>query len=140
MDAGEVRLSSWDIMNVRVGCRFKSFTVHLGMDNVFDRKYTVANSYEWDVIGGPISRSSRLFQYSADFRIKSIDFFQLRFIFIHHSAFIIFPILSYSSRNLRLDMNSPKDFYSFFKIPFTNGKNTNLLIARHSGRTIFIRR
>jgi iron complex outermembrane receptor protein len=51
-DAGEVRLSSWDIMNVRVGCRFKSFTVHLGMDNVFDRKYTVANSYEWDVIGG----------------------------------------------------------------------------------------
>jgi iron complex outermembrane recepter protein len=52
MDAGEVRLSSWDIMNVRVGCRFKSFTVHLGMDNVFDRKYTVANSYEWDVIGG----------------------------------------------------------------------------------------
>jgi iron complex outermembrane receptor protein len=51
-DAGEVRLSSWDIMNVRVGCRFKSFTIHLGMDNVFDRKYTVANSYEWDVIGG----------------------------------------------------------------------------------------
>jgi iron complex outermembrane receptor protein len=22
------------------------------MDNVFDRKYMVANSYEWDVIGG----------------------------------------------------------------------------------------
>ncbi len=51
-DTGEVRLSSWDIMNVRVGCRFKSFTIHLGMDNVFDLKYTVANSYEWDVIGG----------------------------------------------------------------------------------------
>jgi len=51
-DAGEQRLSAWDVMNLRVGYRFKLFTVNVGVDNVFDCKYTVANSYEWDVIGG----------------------------------------------------------------------------------------
>ena len=51
-DAGEHRLSAWDIMNLRMEYRFKSLTLNVGVDNVFDRKYTVANSYEWDVIGG----------------------------------------------------------------------------------------
>lgn len=51
-DVGEKRLSAWDIMNLRMGYRFKNCTLNLGVDNVFDRKYTVANSYEWDVIGG----------------------------------------------------------------------------------------
>ena len=50
--AGEKELASWDIMNLRMGYHFKSFTLNVGMDNVFDRKYAVANSYEWDVIGG----------------------------------------------------------------------------------------
>lgn len=51
-DAGEKPLEAWDIMNLRMGYRFKSYRVNVGMDNVFDREYTVANSYEWDVIGG----------------------------------------------------------------------------------------
>ena len=51
-DAGEKRLSAWDIMNLRVGHRFKACTLNVGIDNIFNRKYTVANSYEWDVIGG----------------------------------------------------------------------------------------
>jgi len=50
--AGEKRFDSWDIMNMRVGYRFKACTLNLGVDNIFDRQYTVANSYEWDVIGG----------------------------------------------------------------------------------------
>jgi iron complex outermembrane receptor protein len=51
-DAGEQRFSAWDIMNLRMGYRFKTYTFNLGVDNLFDSKYTVANSYEWDVIGG----------------------------------------------------------------------------------------
>ena len=51
-DAGEQDLAGWDIMNLRMGYRFKVFTLNIGIDNVFDKKYTVANSYEWDVISG----------------------------------------------------------------------------------------
>ena len=51
-DAGEKQLADWDIVNIRMGWQFHSYTVNVGVDNVFDRKYTVANSYEWDVIGG----------------------------------------------------------------------------------------
>ena len=51
-DAGEKRLPAWDIMNLRMGYRFKSYTLNIGVDNLFDRKYSVVNSYEWDVIGG----------------------------------------------------------------------------------------
>ncbi|BBO86615.1 TonB-dependent receptor [Desulfosarcina ovata] len=51
-DVGEQRLAAWDIMNLRMGYQFKSYTLNIGVDNVFDRDYTVANSYEWDVVGG----------------------------------------------------------------------------------------
>jgi iron complex outermembrane recepter protein len=51
-DAGEKQLPSWDIMNLRMGYQSKSYTLNVGVENVFDQKYTVANSYEWDVIGG----------------------------------------------------------------------------------------
>lgn len=51
-DAGEQRLPSWDVINLRLGYRFRFCTLYLGADNLFDRKYTVANSYEWDVVGG----------------------------------------------------------------------------------------
>ncbi|MDZ8118793.1 TonB-dependent receptor domain-containing protein [Pontiella agarivorans] len=54
-DAGEQELSAWDIMNLRAGFRFKSYTLNAGVDNVFDRAYTKANSYEWDVISGAAS-------------------------------------------------------------------------------------
>ena len=51
-DAGEKPLEAWDIINLRMGYRFKSYSLNVGMDNLFDTQYTVANSYEWDVIGG----------------------------------------------------------------------------------------
>ncbi|RNA65313.1 TonB-dependent receptor [Prosthecochloris sp. ZM_2] len=51
-DAGEKPLDAWDIINLRMGYRYKSYRFNVGMDNVFDQQYTVANSYEWDVIGG----------------------------------------------------------------------------------------
>ncbi len=54
-DAGEQQLPSWDIINLRLGYRFRFCTLHVGADNLFDRKYTVANSYEWDVIGGSVA-------------------------------------------------------------------------------------
>jgi iron complex outermembrane receptor protein len=52
VDAGEKALPAWDIMNARMGYRFKRLQLNVGIDNLFDREYTVANSYEWDVIGG----------------------------------------------------------------------------------------
>jgi iron complex outermembrane receptor protein len=51
-DAGEVRLGAWNVFNVRTGCRFERYTLNLGVENLFDEPYTVANSYEWDVISG----------------------------------------------------------------------------------------
>ncbi len=51
-DAGEKPLEAWDIINLRMGYRYKSYSLNVGMDNLFDTQYTVANSYEWDVIGG----------------------------------------------------------------------------------------
>lgn len=51
-DAGEKELSAWGIMNLRAGYRFKLCTLNVGVDNVSDQEYAVANSYEWDVIGG----------------------------------------------------------------------------------------
>ncbi len=73
-DAGEQRLPGWGIMNVRMGCRFKACTLNIGVDNVFDRKYTVANSYEWDVVGGTganpaiVSEPGRFFYTSLGLR------------------------------------------------------------------------
>ncbi|QBG48830.1 TonB-dependent receptor [Verrucomicrobia bacterium S94] len=54
-DAGEQNLSAWDIMNLRAGFRFRSCTLNAGVDNVFDRTYAMANSYEWDVVSGTAS-------------------------------------------------------------------------------------
>ena len=52
MDAGEQEIAAWDVINLRAGYRFKHYTLNLGIDNLFDRQYTSANSYEWDVVGG----------------------------------------------------------------------------------------
>jgi len=49
---GEKHLPEWDVLNLRGGCRLGPYSLNLGVDNVFDREYAVANSYEWDVIGG----------------------------------------------------------------------------------------
>ena len=51
-DAGEVYLPAWDTLNLRGGCRFSWGAFTLGVENLFDETYTVANSYEWDVVSG----------------------------------------------------------------------------------------
>jgi len=52
-DAGEVRLSSWNVVNFRAGYHYRQhLTLNVGIDNIFDEHYAVANSYEWDVVGG----------------------------------------------------------------------------------------
>ena len=51
-DAGEKALSGWDVVNFRAGWNYKIFTLNLGVENIFDRHYAVANSYEWDVVSG----------------------------------------------------------------------------------------
>jgi len=51
-EVGEQKMKAWDILNLRAGYRFKRCTLNLGIDNLCDRTYAVANSYEWDVLGG----------------------------------------------------------------------------------------
>ncbi len=43
---------SWDVINLRMGYRFQFCTLNVGVDNLFDKIYASANSYEWDVVGG----------------------------------------------------------------------------------------
>ncbi|QTA92533.1 TonB-dependent receptor [Desulfonema magnum] len=51
-DAGEKALSGWDVVNFRGGWNYKMLTLNVGVENIFDRRYAVANSYEWDVVSG----------------------------------------------------------------------------------------
>lgn len=52
-DAGEIRLSGWNVVNLRGGYQFdQHLTINVGIDNIFDEHYAVANSYEWDVVSG----------------------------------------------------------------------------------------
>ena len=66
-DAGEKRLAAWDVINFRMGYRFRSYTLNVGVDNIFDREYTVANSYEWDVIGGSDANPAIVNERAASF-------------------------------------------------------------------------
>ena len=54
-DAGEISLDAWSRVNLRLGFRSSTWTLVCGVDNLFDETYAVANSYEWDVIGGALS-------------------------------------------------------------------------------------
>jgi len=57
-DAGETPLKGWDVFNFRAGYQFaekegkQSFLngliLNFGIDNIFDKEYAVANSYEYD--------------------------------------------------------------------------------------------
>ncbi len=57
-DAGETRLGGWDVFNFRAGYQFNQeegklaflngLNLNFGIDNMFDSKYAVANSYEYD--------------------------------------------------------------------------------------------
>jgi iron complex outermembrane recepter protein len=51
-DAGEKEISGWNVFNLRGGCKYKIFKLNLGIDNLFDETYAVANSYEYDVTSG----------------------------------------------------------------------------------------
>ncbi len=50
--AGEKTLPAWNAANARFGCRFAAWSLTTGIDNLFDESYAVANSYEWDAVGG----------------------------------------------------------------------------------------
>ena len=51
--AGETALSSWDVLNLRLGYQIsETVALHAGVNNLLDQDYAVANSYEWDVIAG----------------------------------------------------------------------------------------
>lgn len=52
VDAGEQKLDGWNVVNIRGGYHYKPFTFNAGVDNIFDKHYAVANSYEWDVVSG----------------------------------------------------------------------------------------
>ena len=57
-DAGETPLKGWDVFNFRAGYQFgegkrnqpllDGLSLNFGIDNMFDKKYAVANSYEYD--------------------------------------------------------------------------------------------
>ena len=57
-DAGETPLKGWDVFNFRAGYQFSGqegkvsflngLSLNFGIENMFDKKYTVANSYEYD--------------------------------------------------------------------------------------------
>ena len=51
--AGEQALSGWDVVNFRLGWDIRpDLTLTAGVDNLFDKRYAVANSYEFDVVSG----------------------------------------------------------------------------------------
>lgn len=52
IDAGEKEISGWSVFNLRGGCKYKMVKLNLGVDNLFDETYAVANSYEYDVTSG----------------------------------------------------------------------------------------
>ena len=57
-DGGETVLKGWDVFNFRAGYQFsgqqgkmsllEGASLNFGINNIFDKKYTVANSYEYD--------------------------------------------------------------------------------------------
>jgi outer membrane receptor protein involved in Fe transport len=48
-DAGEKELPSWDVFNIRAGYAFNKYVaLTVGVDNLFNETYAVANSYELD--------------------------------------------------------------------------------------------
>lgn len=49
---GEQKLPSWDTINLKLGLQKGDWTFIVGADNLFDEAYAMANSYEWDIVGG----------------------------------------------------------------------------------------
>lgn len=61
-DAGEQFLPEWDVLNIRLGYSWKAFTLNIGAENIINSSYAVANSYEWDVVGGSGSNPAVVFE------------------------------------------------------------------------------
>ncbi|MDY0191542.1 MAG: TonB-dependent receptor [Desulfuromonas sp.] len=52
-DAGEVHLADWDVLNLTASYHFSQhWSLHLGVENLLDESYAVANSYEYDAVSG----------------------------------------------------------------------------------------
>ncbi len=49
IDAGEKELPAWNVFNIRAGYTFNKYlALNMGIDNLFNEAYAVANSYELD--------------------------------------------------------------------------------------------
>jgi len=75
LDAGEQNLASWDVVNLRLGYQItEQVTLNAGVNNLLDRAYAVANSYEWDVLSGAaanpaiVNEPGRFFYASLSYR------------------------------------------------------------------------
>lgn len=75
LDAGEQKLPSWDVLNLRLGYQVTDqVTLNAGVNNLLDRAYAVANSYEWDVLSGAaanpaiVNEPGRFFYASLSYR------------------------------------------------------------------------
>ena len=52
-EAGEVHLADWDVVNMNASYHYSEhWSFHLGVENLFDASYAVANSYEYDAVSG----------------------------------------------------------------------------------------
>jgi len=75
INAGEKELPSWNVLNLRAGYTFNEYlALNVGIDNVFDAAYAVANSYELDPLtpGAPhvaiVNEPGRFYYASLSFR------------------------------------------------------------------------
>jgi iron complex outermembrane receptor protein len=82
-DAGEVPIKAWDVMNFRASYNvghaakkcpiLKGMNLHFGIDNIFDAKYAVANSYEFDPTD-PTGRNVRIVNEPGRFVYGSLSY------------------------------------------------------------------
>ena len=45
-------MQGWDVVNFRASYNYQKLAFNIGVDNIFNKYYAVANSYEWDVVSG----------------------------------------------------------------------------------------
>ncbi len=74
IDAGEKELPAWNVINIRAGYTFNEYlALNLGVDNLFNAAYAVANSYELDPLtpGAPhvaiVNEPGRFYYASVSF-------------------------------------------------------------------------
>jgi iron complex outermembrane receptor protein len=52
IDAGEQKLAGWNTLNFKAGIQVWKAAISIGINNILNETYAVANSYEWDVVSG----------------------------------------------------------------------------------------